>query len=69
MISSLETGAVFKIVDEASPALIKIADSLKELQGSIDKTKESLTALAAHRSARIAIDMISAIKDLPDGEV
>ena len=37
MISSLETGATFKIVDEASPALAKIAGSLKELQGQIDK--------------------------------
>jgi hypothetical protein len=33
MISSLETGAVFKIVDEASPTLLKIADSLKVLRG------------------------------------
>ena len=46
MISSLETGATFRILDEASPQLVKIADALKELQGQIDRTKESFTALA-----------------------
>ena len=46
MISSLEVGSTFRILDEASPALAKIAGSLKELQGAIDKTKESFTALA-----------------------
>ena len=37
MISSLETGAIFKIIDEASPALIKISDGLKEMQGLVDR--------------------------------
>ena len=45
MISSLETGAIFKLVDEASPQLVKIADGLKDLQVQIDRTKASLVEL------------------------
>jgi hypothetical protein len=46
MISSLEVGGVFRLVDEASPQLIKIADALKDLQVQIDKTKDSFKLLA-----------------------
>ena len=46
MISSLEVGGVFKIIDEASPTLIKISDALKEMQGLVDRTKESFKLLS-----------------------
>ncbi len=46
MISSLEVGAIFKIVDDASPALMRIADELKVLQEQIERTKVAFTSLA-----------------------
>jgi hypothetical protein len=45
MISSLEVGAVFRIVDEASPVLQSLATQFKELQGLIDETRKSLSGL------------------------
>ena len=45
MISSLEVGATFKLVDEFSPVLAKIAESMKEFQAQIDATKASLVEL------------------------
>jgi hypothetical protein len=45
LISSLEIGGIFKVIDEASPAILKIADSLKVLQDQIDAAKTSLGEL------------------------
>src|ERR1700761_9370889 len=38
MITAGEVGAVFKIVDEASPVLKKLMDQFTALQGVIDRT-------------------------------
>lgn len=46
MIEAGEVGAVFRIVDEASAVLAKIAAQFRELDVQITKTKESLTRVA-----------------------
>ena len=42
MITSYEVGAVFKIVNEASPALTQILKQIRELNGVIEKARENL---------------------------
>src|SRR5665213_1889194 len=46
MISAGEVGAVLKVVDEASPALQRIAERMDALQASIDRTEAGLRTLA-----------------------
>jgi hypothetical protein len=45
MITSFEVGAVFRIVNEASPALTRILRQIRELNVALDKAKASLSAL------------------------
>jgi hypothetical protein len=42
MITSFEVGAVFKIINEASPTLAKILKQVRELNLAIDKARENL---------------------------
>jgi hypothetical protein len=51
MITSFEVGAVFKIINEASPALTKILKQVRELNLAIDKAKESLATLSGSFSS------------------
>jgi CspA family cold shock protein len=46
MITSFEVGAVFKIVNEASPQLTKILRQIRELNAAIDKAKANLASLS-----------------------
>lgn len=46
MISSFEVGAVFKILDEASPALKRILAQVRELTKAIDKAKAAMSGIA-----------------------
>ena len=45
MISAGEVGAVFRIVDEASPVLRRILELMDALTASVDRTKLSLKTL------------------------
>jgi hypothetical protein len=45
MISTFEVGAVFKIINEASPALRTILKQVREISLSVDKARESLALL------------------------
>jgi len=45
MITSFEVGAVFKIINEASPALAQILRQVRELNGAIDKARTNLSSL------------------------
>lgn len=45
MITAGEVGAVFKIVDEASPVLKKLAEQFNALQATIEKTKAMLDTI------------------------
>ena len=45
MITSYEVGAIFKIVNEASPALLKILKQVRELNLAIDKARENMALL------------------------
>ena len=45
MIAGFEVGAVFKIINEASPALAKILKQVRELNPAIDKARENLATL------------------------
>ena len=45
MISSFEVGAVFKIIDQASPALRLILKQVREINLAVDKARESLALL------------------------
>jgi hypothetical protein len=45
MITSFEVGAIFKIVNEASPALTKILRQVRELSAAIDKARENLATV------------------------
>jgi hypothetical protein len=47
MISSFQVGAVFKILDEASPGLRKILESVRELNKAITATRDNLKGLGA----------------------
>ena len=44
MISSFEVGAVFKIVNEASPALTKILEQIRAISKALAKAKQSMEA-------------------------
>jgi hypothetical protein len=46
MITAFEVGAVLKIVNEASPTLLKILRQVRELNAAIDKTKANMAGLA-----------------------
>jgi hypothetical protein len=54
MITSFEVGAVFKILDEASPTLRKVLQQVRALNDVIEKTKVNLQSLMA--SAGIGLD-------------
>ena len=45
MIAGFEVGAVFKIINEASPALTRILRQVRELNAVIDKARENLATL------------------------
>lgn len=64
MISSLEVGALFKIVDDASPALQRIASELKEVQAQIEKTKAAFTSLARTSFAGVSDRLIAMNNEL-----
>jgi hypothetical protein len=45
MITSFEVGAVFKIINQASPALTKILQQVRDLNIAIDKARTNLGTL------------------------
>lgn len=45
MITSFEVGAVFKIINQASPTLLKILGQIRELNQAIDKARINMNAL------------------------
>jgi hypothetical protein len=51
MITSFEVGAVFKILDEASPALARILKQVRELNLAVNKARESLALLSGSLSS------------------
>src|SRR6185437_15788831 len=51
MITSFEVGAVFKILDEASPTLAKIMRQVRVLNAAIDKAKASLVQMSGTQLA------------------
>jgi TP901 family phage tail tape measure protein len=55
MITSFEVGAVFKIINEASPALLRILRQVRELRAEIDKAKESLATIGRMPGTGLAI--------------
>jgi hypothetical protein len=54
MITSFEVGAVFKIINEASPTLLKILKQIRELNAVVDKAKASISSLAAAPGLAVA---------------
>jgi hypothetical protein len=54
MITSFEVGAVFKILDEASPALRKILAQVRALNKAVEETRASLSAML--KSLDVALD-------------
>jgi hypothetical protein len=48
MISSFEVGAVFKIINEASPQLTKILAQVRELQKVVDQAKVSISSIGSN---------------------
>ena len=46
MISGFEVGAIFRVVNEASPALAKILKQVRELQVAVDKARESMAVMS-----------------------
>jgi hypothetical protein len=58
MITSYTVGSVFKIIDEASPALRLILRQVRELNVALDKARASLTELA--KGAKADHDKIAA---------
>jgi len=49
MIESFSVGAVFKILDEASPTLRKILKQVSELNKAIESVKVNMAALGNRR--------------------
>jgi hypothetical protein len=49
MITSYEVGAIFRIIDEASPGLRKILAQVRELRVALDKTKTAMSEFAAFK--------------------
>ena len=47
MISSLEVGSVFRLVDEATPILLRITDALKALTGEAEAAKKALSSISS----------------------
>jgi hypothetical protein len=47
MISSLEVGSVFRLVDEATPTLLRITDALKALTGEAEAAKKALSSISS----------------------
>jgi hypothetical protein len=45
MIAGFEVGAVFKIINEASPALAQILKQVRELNAVIDKARANLASI------------------------
>jgi hypothetical protein len=45
VITSFEVGAIFKIIDEASPALRRMLRQVNELRAAIDKAKASMAEM------------------------
>jgi hypothetical protein len=54
MISSYTVGAVFKIIDQASPALVKILKQVRELSAAIEKTKANIASIGKIPSPGVA---------------
>jgi hypothetical protein len=55
MIASLEVGAVFRIINEASPALVKILKQIRELNAVVEKAKINLAEIGKMPSMTAAI--------------
>jgi hypothetical protein len=55
VITSFEVGAVFKIINEASPALARILKQVRDLNLAIDKAKEGLASIGKMPSMVAAI--------------
>jgi hypothetical protein len=45
MITSFEVGSIFKIIDEASPALRKILAEVRQLNAALDKARKNLAEM------------------------
>jgi hypothetical protein len=45
VITSFEVGSVFKIIDQASPALRAILKQVRDLNVALDKARESLATI------------------------
>jgi hypothetical protein len=55
MITSFEVGAVFKIINEASPALLKMLRQVRELNEMISKTRENIALIGKPAAMGTAI--------------
>lgn len=64
MISSLEVGATFRIVDEASPILKTIAAQFKELQGLVDETRNSLRGIGTRSLGTLSEKLAAVNKEM-----
>ncbi|NPU23933.1 hypothetical protein [Bradyrhizobium denitrificans] len=56
MITSFEVGALFKIIDEASPTLRKILAQVRELNKAVEGAKANMTAVGKNPALAAAID-------------
>ncbi len=56
MITSFEVGALFKIIDEASPTLRKILAQVRELNKAIEGARANMTAVGKNPALVAAID-------------
>src|SRR6266478_9962026 len=54
MIRSFEVGAVFKIINQASPALAQILKQVRELNIAIDKARANLGSISSSATAGLA---------------
>jgi hypothetical protein len=55
MIESFTVGAIFKVIDQASPALVKILRQVRELRLEVDKARESLASISKVPGIGVAI--------------
>jgi hypothetical protein len=61
MIESFTVGAVFKLIDQASPALLKILRQVRELNASIDKARESMASLGKMPGITVAVGEVDGL--------
>jgi hypothetical protein len=55
MISSFTVGSIFRIVDEASPALRLILRQVRELNVAIDKARQNLASIGRGSTAALGV--------------